>query len=429
MSRPLIALTVAVVAFAYQQTSVVPAIPTVQAELETSRGWAAWLLTGYLVSASVLTPLLGTLGDRHGRRRVLLWAMGVFLVGSVGAALAPSIGVLIACRLLQGAGGAVFPLALALARDAMPERLGYAAGVLTGAFGIGTSLGVGLAGVVVEFASWRWVFAAGAVAIALAVVFVLAWVPTVGARAAGRLDVGGAVLLSGGLGTLLLGLTEDGWLRPAFLTAAAALLAWWVAHERRVEFPLVDLAVLRRRTVLATNVAGLLLGYIMFGVFVIVPYLVEESLGAGPLEVGLYLLPSALGQVIGGPLAGPLAARTSPRAVYTLGVTLAAASAAGLAVWHSSAASVLVGMTLLGLSIGLAIGVSSALIAASVPDTDTGVAASLNAVVRRVGGSVGGQAAAAVLAAGAGYGVAFGLCAVVALAGAAVAAQVRPEPA
>jgi MFS family permease len=421
LSRPLIALSAAVVAFAFQQTAVVPAIPTIEHDLAAPRAWTAWLVTGYLVAASVATPLLGSLGDRFGRRRVMLGAMAAFLLGSVGAALAPGIGALIAFRLLQGAGGAVFPLALAMARDALPDRLAHTAGILTGAFGVGTSLGLGLAGVIVELASWRWVFASGAAVIAVAMAGIAAFVPAAGPRRQAPLDLVGAALLTGGLGTVLLALTEHWWW---LLAGSAGLFAAWYSHERRARAPLLGLEVLRRRAVLATNGAGLLLGYIMFGVYVLVPYLVEEELRAGPILVGVYLLPSALGQVVAGPLAGRLTRRTSPATAYACGIALAALSAGGLGVWHSSPIAVMVGMGVLGAGIGLAIGVGSAVITASAPDTETGVATSLNAVLRRVGGSVGGQAGAAVLAAGGGFEIAFGLCAVVGVAGALAATRV-----
>lgn len=424
VSAPLLALSTAVVAFSFQQTAVIPLLPTVEADLQAAREWTAWLVTGYLVAASVATPLLGRLGDRHGRRRVLLLCLTVFLLGSVGAALAPTIETLIACRLLQGSGGAVFPLAMALAADAEPGRIGRSAGLLTGAFGIGTCLGVGLAGALVEFASWRWVFASGAIVIALSLAAVTAWVPVCGERSVQPLDVGGALLFMVGIGAVLLGLTEPGLMRAAGVPAGLALLALWYRHALRSPHPLIDLAVMRQRTVLAVNSAGFLLGSIMFGLLLLVPYLLQEEAGATPLEVGLYLLPSAGGQIVFGPLAAPLARRFGGRAVFTAGVATGAASAVSLALWHDGAASVLVAMTAHGIGVGLAIGVGSALLTSSVTAADTGVVNALNALMRRVGGSVSGQAAAAVLAAGAGYGAAFAVLAAAGVAAAVVASRV-----
>lgn len=421
MSRPLVALSAAVVAFAFQQTAVVPALPTIEADLDAPRQWTAWLVTGYLVAASVATPLLGKLGDRHGRRRVLAWSLVVFFLGSVGAALAPTIEVLIASRLLQGAGGAVFPLAIALARDADPERAASAAGLITGAFGIGVSLGFGLSGPLVELASWRWTFAVAAVAVAVAGIG-LRWVPQDGERSTVAVDVPSALLLTVGLGAILLGLTEPGTLAAVGVAGLGAMVLF-VRRERRSAAPLLGVGVLREPKVLAVNAAGFLLGVVMFGAFLLVPYRLQSELGAGPLQVGLYLLPSALAQIVGGPLAGPLAARTSSRAVYVTGVACAAASAVLLAAAPTSVGLVLAAMTLLGLGIGLAIGIGSALITAGVQATEAGVANAVNAVTRRVGGSIGGQLGAAVLATGGGFRAAVAVCAAAGIAGAFVAAR------
>ena len=107
-------LVVAGIAFALQQTLVIPALPALQRDLHTSTAWATWLLTAFLLSASVLTPLLGKLGDQYGKERLLVISLSIFLLGSIGAIFAWNVGSLIACRVIQGAGGAVFPLSFAI---------------------------------------------------------------------------------------------------------------------------------------------------------------------------------------------------------------------------------------------------------------------------------------------------------------------------
>jgi MFS family permease len=280
----LAALVVADVAFSFQQTAVVPAIPSVQHDLHASQAWAAWLLTGYLVASSVATPLLGKLGDRHGRRRALLGSLAGFLLGSIGAALAPNIAVLIACRSLQGLGGAVFPLTLSLARDELPpERLRLGVGLLTGAFGIGTSLGFGVSGVIVDTLSWRWLFGVGAIVVAAAIAAMLAAPAVDETTRPGRIDLPGTLLFAGGLALLLIALTEgvprgygSPWIVGGFLVAAA-LLAAWVVVDLRVDDPLLDLRVLVRPAVLLTNVTTLALGYVLFETYFLLPYLVQGT--------------------------------------------------------------------------------------------------------------------------------------------------------
>src|SRR3954451_11291899 len=122
-------LTIAGISFALMQTLVVPALPFFQREFDTSPQWTTWLVTSFLVSSSVLTPILGKLGDAHGKKRMLVISLAIFGVASLGAALAPSIGVLIAFRALQGAGAAIFPLSFAIIRDEFPpEKVGVAIG-------------------------------------------------------------------------------------------------------------------------------------------------------------------------------------------------------------------------------------------------------------------------------------------------------------
>src|SRR5215211_4235512 len=160
-------LTFAGVAFALQQTLIIPALPTLQRELGTTTTWATWLLTGFLLSASVLTPLLGKLGDQHGKERLLVVSLGIFLFGCIGAAAATSIWMLIAFRIVQGAGGAVFPLSFAIIKDEFPEdKVAIGVGVVSAVFGVGGGLGLVLSGLIVDNASWRWLFVAGAIGVA-----------------------------------------------------------------------------------------------------------------------------------------------------------------------------------------------------------------------------------------------------------------------
>ena len=139
---------------------VIPALPTLQQELGTTTTWVTWVLTGFLLSASVATPLLGKLGDQHGKERLLVISLGLFFLGSVGATFAWDISSLIGCRIVQGAGGAVFPLSFSIIKDEFPrEKVGVAVGVVSAVFGVGGGLGLVLSGLIVDHLSWRWIFA------------------------------------------------------------------------------------------------------------------------------------------------------------------------------------------------------------------------------------------------------------------------------
>ena len=166
-------LTLAGIAFALQQTMVIPALPTLQRDLHTTTTWVTWVLTVFLLVASVATPILGKLGDQYGKERLLVISLALFFIGSVGAAVAWNIWSLIGWRAIQGAGAAVFPLSYGIIRDEFPrEKVGVAIGLVSAVFGIGGGFGIVLSGVIVDHVSWRWLFIVGAVGIGAALVLV-----------------------------------------------------------------------------------------------------------------------------------------------------------------------------------------------------------------------------------------------------------------
>jgi EmrB/QacA subfamily drug resistance transporter len=413
-------LTMAGTSFALQQTLVVPALPTLQRELDTTTTWVTWVLTVFLLTASVATPLLGKLGDQHGKARILVVSLAIFLVGCIGAAFAPNIWTLIAFRALSGAGGAIFPLSFGIIRDEFPpEKVKVGIGLLSAVFGVGGGLGVVLSGVIVDNASWRWLFVGGAIPVAASIVLIHRLVPESPVKSPSKLDVPGALLLSGGLVALLVGLTEGeswGWTSAPILGlfAAAALLLWaWITVEQRVPEPMVDIAMLMQRPVLLTNVTTLIAGFAMFASFVLVPNfvqapgdlpdrlarLVHYGFGASATEAGLYLLPSSIVMLFAGPAAGLLGRRYGSKWPLSLGMVLISVGAVVLAEWHAEPWQIVVAMIALGTGVAFGFAAMAALITESVRPTETGVATGMNTVMRTVGGVVGGQVGAALLTA------------------------------
>jgi EmrB/QacA subfamily drug resistance transporter len=403
-------LIMAALAYALQQTMVVPALPVLQRDLHTTTAWATWLLTGFLLSASVATPLLGKLGDQHGKERLLLISLGIFLAGCVGAAAARDIWSLIAFRVLQGAAGAVFPLSFSIVRDEFPhERIGMAIGTISAIFGIGGGLGIVLSGVLVDNLSWRWIFIVGAIPVALAIVLVWRFVPESPIKTPSKLDLPGALLLSLGLVCLLLAITEGqpwGWGSArvvGLFVGAAALLAAWAAVELRFPEPLVDMRMLGERTVLFTNLAAFLAGFAMYSMFILVPRFVETpgsagyGFGASPTRAGLYLLPGSLSMLLAGPTAGLLGRRYGSKWALALGMGLIGLGSAGLARWNMEPWQIVVGMLVTSVGVAWAFAAMSTLITEVVRASETGIANGMNAVARTVGGVVGAQIGAALL--------------------------------
>ena len=405
-------LTMAGTAFALQQTLVVPALPALQQELDTSTTWVTWVLTVFLLSASVLTPLLGKLGDQYGKERILVISLAVFLIGCIGSAFAPNIAVLIAFRAVSGAGGAVFPLSFGIIRDEFPpEKIKVGIGLLSAVFGVGGGLGVVLSGVIIDNVSWRWLFLGGALPVAAAVVLVHRFVPESPVKSPSRVDVPGAALFSGGLVCLLLALTEGeswGWTSARILGLAAGaviLLVGWVVVELRTPHPMVEIRMLTNRPVLMTNLTALIAGFAMFTSFVLVPAFVEApatrgyGFGASATEAGLYLLPSSLAMLFAGPVAGLLGRRWGSKWPLAIGMVLIGVGVLVLAEWHDEPWQIVVAMIALGIGVAFAFAAMAALITESVRPTETGVATGMNTVMRTVGGVVGGQIGAVLLTA------------------------------
>lgn len=405
-------LVLSALAFALTQTMVVPALPAIQNDLGTSATEVTWVLTVFLLTASIATPIVGRLGDMFGKERVLLSVLGVFGIGSLVGALSHSIEMLIVARAIQGVAGAIFPLAFGIIRDEFPrDRVATGIGLISATFGIGGGAGLVLSGVIIDSLSYEWIFWLGLIVIAIAAVATYFFVPESPVKTPARIDWAGAALLSGALGALLLGVSEGndwGWGSSSVLglfVAAAAFALLWVRFELRVPAPLVDMRMMRGRAVWTTNLTGLLLGFGMFGSFVLIPQLVQlpESTGFGfgvtATQAGLYLIPSSVAMLFAGPIAGALAGRFGSRFPLLIGTFTASASFALLAVAHTEAWEIYLASALMGVGIGLSFASMANLIVEAVPQTQTGVATGMNTIMRTIGGSIGGSIAASIVGA------------------------------
>jgi EmrB/QacA subfamily drug resistance transporter len=409
-TRTLLPLAGAALAYSLAQTMVIPALPELQQEFHAGPADATWLLTAFLLTSSIATPLLGRLGDMHGKEHWLLISLAIFGVGSLVAAVAGSLTVMIAGRAIQGAGGAIFPLAIGIIRDEFPrDRVAPAIGTVSAMFGIGGGSGLVLAGLFVDHGSISWIFWLSVATTALAALATWRWVPESPVRVRARIDWIGGALLSLTLLALLLPISEGnswGWTsgRVLALFAAAAVFAvvwaWW---ELRVVDPLVDLSLMRERPVWTTNVAACAIGFAMFGSFVLVPQFVQTparagyGFGASVTESGLFLLPSALLMLFAGPLSGRLGARYGSRVPLALGALSSGLSYAWLAAFHSARIDIYLSSVLLGLGVGLALAAMANLVVEAVPPDVTGVASAINAIMRTIGGAIGAQVAAAIV--------------------------------
>lgn len=399
------------IAYAMLSSLVVPALPTMQKELGATETGITWLLTAYLLAASVGTSIIGRLGDMYGKERLLLWTLVILIFGTLLAAVATSLPLLIAARFIQGVGGGIFPLAFGIVRDEFPaEKVAGGIGLLSAILGVGGGVGIILSGVIVQNLDYHWLFWLPLVAIVIAALATWRLVPESPVRTPGRVNWLAAALMTVGLSAVLLAISETsswGWVstKTLGLTLLGALfIVAWIRVEVRSDNPLIDMTMMRVRGVWTTNAAAFLLGAGLYASFIVFPQFAQLptstgfGFGASVVVSGLYLLPATIGMTILGLKAGAISARFGSRAALLVGIVFSAASFLLLAVAHEHPYQLLIAASLLGVGIGLAFAALGNLIVQAVPSEQTGVASGMNTVMRTLGGALGGQLSATFIA-------------------------------
>ncbi|MGW7357948.1 MFS transporter [Streptomyces sp. NPDC054802] len=399
-------LSLAAMVVSMMQTLVIPILGLIGTSLGSSAAEVSWVTTATLLSAAVFTPLLGRLGDQHGKKPTLVGVLAVMIAGSVLAATTDSLLWLIVGRVLQGAATAIFPLALSVLREEIPaHRLPGAMSLVSGtlAFGSGFALvttGLLTRGADADYHRVFWLAAGLALVTLLAVVL---FVPASRAKSGGRTDLPGALTLALFLVLLLLPITQGhewGWTSARTLgsfAAAVVMAGVWALTENRVREPMVDMRMFVNRPVLFSNLAGLFVGFGMFAQFLGVSYLAQipqdvagYGFGASVLRASVqYLLPSTLASLVAAQFGGVLIRRIGPRLTLALSAVTGIAGFAWLATAHSSTASVVGAGMAVGTAISLGYAAMPALIVAGVPPHQTGVANGINSISRSVGSSIG----------------------------------------
>ncbi len=384
------------------QSLVTPVLALLQRELHASQSAVTWVLTAYLLSASIFTPIMGRIGDRVGKQRVLVWALVALSTGSLIAALATNVGVMIAGRVVQGIGGGVIPLSFAIVRDEFPkERVHAAIGSMSSLAASGVAVGLVLAGPIKDAFNYHWLFWFPMILTAAAAVGAALFVPESPVRNPARISWTPAVLLSGWLVSLLLAVSEGpdwGWASGrvlGLLGLAVVVLAGWIAAERRAATPLIDLDMMRLPTVWTCNLVALLTGVTMFAMFAFIPQFVQTAtsagygFGASTLVSGLILLPQAFGSLLVGSFAGRVVDRIGGRTMIVGGCWVATAAMALFLLAHDRLWEVAVVTGGLGTGFGMVFSAMAGLVVAAVAPGQTGVAAGMNTNIRIIGGSIG----------------------------------------
>ncbi len=403
-------LSLAGLAYAVLSSAVIPALPTIQRDLHTTETGVTWLLTGYLLSASVGTAIIGRLGDMYGKERLLLWTLIVLAFGTLLAAVSNSLGLLIVARVIQGTGGGIFPLAFAIARDEFPaDRVAGSIGLMSSILGVGGGLGIVAGAVIVEHLSWSWLFWIPLITTVLAAVCTWRFIPESPVRVPGRVNWLAAILMSVGMCCVLIAIAQTttwGWGSPKTIllfSVGVVVCIAWVLVELHSREPLIDMAMMRIRGVWTTNLAAFLLGAGMYSSFIVFPQFAQLpkytgfGFGASVVVSGLYLLPAALGMALLGTAAGRVAQRYGSKLALLVGAGVTAVSFGWIALVHAHPYDMLISAALLGIGMGLAFAALGNLIVQAVPPQQTGVASGMNTVMRTLGGALGGQIAATLI--------------------------------
>ncbi|MET9652593.1 MFS transporter [Streptomyces sp. NPDC006460] len=409
------ALSLAAMVVSMMQTLPVPILGLIRDDLGASTAEVSWVTTATLLSAAVFTPLLGRFGDQHGKKPTLVGVLVVMVAGSVVAALATSLPLLVLGRVLQGAATAIFPLALSVLREEVrPQKLPGAMALVSGtlAFGSGLALvatGLLTSGAGADYRDAFWMATGFAVLALLAVLFL---VPATRHKTGGRTDFLGALTLGVALLLLLLPISQGhewGWASGRTLgsfAGAVVVTALWVLVERKVREPLVDMRMFVHRPVLMANLAGILVGFGMFANFLGVSYLVQmpQALTGFGFDASIlrasveFLLPGAIVSLLASPVGGRIVRGRGPRFALGLAAAFGAVGFAWLALDHGHAVSVIGAGLVVGAAVSFGYAAMPAVIMSSVPHHQSGIANGINSISRSTGSAIGSAVVTTILA-------------------------------
>ncbi|MFH9215563.1 MULTISPECIES: MFS transporter [Streptomyces albovinaceus subgroup] len=408
----LITVCIALMAVIASVSGLNVAQPDLAVAFGASQNTILWIINIYTLGLAALLLPLGAVGDRLGRKPVLVAGLVVFGLAGAVAGLAPSAEVMLVARLFSGVGAAmIMPITLAVITSTFPEEeRGRAIGVWTGVAGGGGVLGMFLSAALVDVANWRWLFVLPLVLGAVALVMTLRSVPDSREKSGHGFDVGGAltsVVAVVGLIFVLQEGPERGWTAPVTLLAlvvGVAAAVGFVAWElRRGEGALLDVRLFGERALAGGSVTLLVVFGVQAGIFVVLFPFLQAVLGWSGLLSTLALMPMAVLMMMASGLAPQLAGRIGARATMATGILLAGAGLAlmaGIVSVDGGYPSVLPGMLAMGLGMGLAMTPSTEAITGALPRERQGVASALNDVTREFGTALGVALLGALLSAG-----------------------------
>ena len=397
---------------ALAQTLVIPVLPDIGRDLHASTTGEQWLLTATLLVAAATVPVLSRFADMFGRRRMLIVSLAALGVGSLIDALTSNLAVMIVGRALTGLSAAAIPLGISLLAVTLPDsRKGSATALVSAMLGVGSALGLPLAGLVADHANYHVLYWIAVVGAAVSIALILILVPEPPALDAASVDFLGIPLLAGGLVCLVLPLSEGsawGWSSAAtigLLAAAVVLLVLLVLVERREQHPLVNMRALANPPVAITNVASVFVGFALFASFVGTSSYVQApkatgyGFGSSVLTAGLCLLPSGLLMLLLAPVTARLIRRWGGGSVLALGGVIIAAGLIVRIFAVDDLWEIIVGSGIVGAGTGIGYAALPSLINAHTPVADLAAANGINSLARSLGSTLASAIGGSILAA------------------------------
>lgn len=380
-------------------------------DLGASQNAVLWIINAYTVALAALLLPIGAVGDRWGRKPVLIAGLAVFGAASLGAAVAPSVAFMIVARIVAGVGAAmIMPVTLSVITSTFPpEDRARAIGIWAGFAGSGGIIGLFVSAFMVDVVTWRWSFVLPLVLVAVSAAATVAFVPNSREHSEHRFDVGGSLLSALAIGGIVLGIHEGperGWtdsITLAGVVIGVAALVAFVLWEQRQDDPLLDMAAFRDRGLSSGSSTLLIVFAVMFGIFLVLfPYL-QAVVGWSALQSAAGLLPMAGMMMPMSTLAPRIAAKIGSRTTMITGVAIFGIGLITLALRASVEGgyfSILPGLMLIGLGMGLTMTPATEAITATLPAEKQGVASALNDTSREVGGALGVALLGSILSSG-----------------------------
>lgn len=407
----LVLLTFTAMMTMFVEMMLVPALPVIARQFPGYDQWIPWLFSVYLLVGAVFNPIMGKLGDMHGRKKILIITMCIYALGLIGCCFSTTFEQLLLFRAVQGIGLAMFPLAYGIIRDTFPrEKVPVAIGLVSAMFSVGVSIGLLCGGWIVSVFNWQYCYYIVTPLFLVMIPFYIYYVQDGGVMGVKRdLDVAGALLLSTAIITLLLALTlwesysAGSWTIAVLSVLAVLSLLAFIKIERGVSDPLIKLTLLSGKGK-GAHLTSFVFGIAMFMLFQILPYFLStpESLGGfgvtDTFQIGLIMLPVAVMGMIVGPMAGRWCRCHGSSRILATGMGVFSLGILFMILAHGTILDIIIGISLAGIGNALVMVSVINVVVETTPPEDFGIASGMNTLFRVIGGSIGPVLGTSILA-------------------------------